>query len=157
MIAIKRCGWVNLKNPLYIDYHDKEWGIAQHNDNKLFELLILEGSQAGLSWEMILAKRQNYRKAFDNFDPTKVAKYDDTKFSKLIMNAGIVRNKLKIKSAIKNALVFLDIQNKYGSFDKFIWQYVNYQPIVNSYKTIDELPTKTKLSDTISKDLKKWV
>ncbi|MFK7779574.1 MAG: DNA-3-methyladenine glycosylase I [Candidatus Gracilibacteria bacterium] len=152
---MKRCEWVNLKNNLYRIYHDKEWGKAIHEDNKLFEMLILEGAQAGLSWETILKKRENYRKAFDNFDPKKIAKYDENKQIELLQNKGIIRNHLKIKSAIKNAKIFLELQKEFGSFDKYIWNFVKNKPIQNNFKLLNKLPSKTKLSKIISNNLKK--
>ncbi len=152
---INRCGWVNQKNKLYLEYHDQEWGIPVHNDEKLFEMLILEGAQAGLSWETVLKKRGNYRKAFNNFDVKKVAKYDEGKKTELLQNAGIIRNRLKITSAIQNAKVFLNIQKEFGSFDKYIWGFISHRPIQNKFKSLSELPAKTELSDSISKDLKK--
>lgn len=150
-----RCDWVKLENPLYVKYHDEEWGIPCFEDKKLFEMLILEGAQAGLSWETILNKRENYRKAFDNFDPLKISEYKEDKINELLANSGIVRNKLKINSAIKNAKVFLRIQTEIGSFNKYLWDFVDGKPIQNNFKTIQEIPAKTELSDTISKDLKK--
>lgn len=149
-----RCAWVS-KDQIYIDYHDYEWGKPVHDDNKLFEFLILETFQAGLSWITILKKRENFREAFDNFDFEKVAKYDDAKFDELINNAGIIRNKLKIKSAINNAKAFIEIRKEFGSFDNYIWGFVNYKPIINHWKTNDEIPATTELSDKLSKDLKK--
>jgi DNA-3-methyladenine glycosylase I len=151
----KRCRWVNAENKLHIKYHDEEWGVPTHNDKILFEMLILEGAQAGLSWETILNKRENYQKAFDNFDCEKIAKYNDAKQNELLQNQGIVRNKLKIKSAIKNAKVFLKIQKEFGSFDKYIWNFVNNKPIQNKFKSFSDLPANTELSDKISTDLKK--
>lgn len=151
---MERCEWVNLQNELYVQYHDEEWGVPVHDDLKLFEMLILEGAQAGLSWETILKKREHYRRAFDNFDPERVAVYDEFKEKELLNNVGIVRNRLKIKSAIRNAKIFLEIQKDYGSFDTYIWGFVNGTPIHNNVTFIDELPAKTELSDRISKDLK---
>ncbi|MBA7691399.1 DNA-3-methyladenine glycosylase 1 [subsurface metagenome] len=151
----KRCEWVNNQNDLYIKYHDEEWGIPVHNDRKLFEMLILEGAQAGLSWETVLKKRKNYKKAFDNFNPEKIAKYKKKKEAKLLQDAGIIRNRLKVKSSIQNAKVFLEIQKEFGSFDAYIWSFVNNKPIQNCCKSSSELPVKTELSDAISKDLKK--
>ena len=151
----KRCEWVNNQNDLYIKYHDEEWGIPVHNDRKLFEMLILEGAQAGLSWETVLKKRKNYKKAFDNFNPEKIAKYNKKKEAKLLQDAGIIRNRLKVKSSIQNAKVFLEIQKEFGSFDAYIWSFVNNKPIQNCCKSSSELPVKTELSDAISKDLKK--
>ncbi len=151
---LKRCAWVDLDNELYIEYHDKDWGVPVFDDRLLFEMLILEGAQAGLSWSTILKKRENYRVAFDNFKPELVAKYDEAKKEALLNNPGIIRNKRKIKSAIKNAKVFLEIQKEYGSFSKYIWSFVNEKPIQNDFKKISEVPAKTELSETISKDLK---
>jgi len=146
-----RCHWVNLKNPLYIKYHDEEWSKPKHNDKELFELLILESFQAGLSWECVLNKRENFRKAFDNFDIDKIIQYDEVKISELMRDSGIIRNKLKIKSAIKNSIIFKSIQKEYGSFDRYIWGFVENKIIKEDYK----LRTFSPLSDTISKDLKK--
>ena len=143
------------RTPLYMDYHDNEWGRPVHDDQKLFEMLILEGAQAGLSWETVLKKREAYREAFDGFDPSKVALYDDVKREELLANAGIIRNRLKINAAIINAKLFLDIVEKYGSFDKFIWAYVDNTPIVGHWETFEDMPLTTEISDKISKDLKK--
>ncbi len=151
---IKRCSWANPKNILYIDYHDNEWGVEKHDDNELFEMLILEGAQAGLAWETVLNKRYNYRIAFDNFDPKIVSNYDEQKYEELLQNKGIIRNRLKIRSAIRNAKVFIEIQKEFASFDSYIWAFVNGKPIVNSF-TKENAPAKTELSDIISKDLKK--
>ncbi len=151
---IKRCSWANPKNILYIDYHDNEWGVEKHDDNELFEMLILEGAQAGLAWETVLNKRDNYRIAFDNFDPKIVSNYDEQKYEELLQNKGIIRNRLKIKSAIRNAKVFIEIQKEFASFDNYIWAFVNGKPIVNSF-TKENATAKTELSDIISKDLKK--
>lgn len=150
-----RCAWTNLDNALYVRYHDEEWGVPTHDERALFEMLILEGAQAGLSWETILNKRENYRKAFDNFDPQKVAKYDNDKQNELLQDAGIVRNRLKIKSAIQNAKAFLEIQTEFGRFDSYIWGFVNHQTIVNHFESLADLPASTQLSEEISKDLKK--
>lgn len=141
--------------PLYEDYHDSEWGRPVHDDNKLFELLILEGAQAGLSWETVLKKREGYRAAFDGFDPRKVALYDEAKVAELLANASIIRNRLKINAAIVNAGLFLDIVKKYGSFDIFIWGYVDHNPVTGHWESFDNIPATTPLSDKISKDLKK--
>ncbi len=149
-----RCGWTTL-DPLYINYHDKEWGVPIHNESLLFEFLILEGAQAGLSWITILRKRDNYREAFDNFDPVKIAKYSDKKVEKLLKNEGIIRNRLKINAAVQNAKSFLEVQKEFGSFDKYIWRFVDGKPIINKWKSLKDVPAKTKLSDLISKDLKK--
>ena len=152
---MKRCTWVKPENKIYLEYHDNEWGVPVHDDQKLFEMLILEGAQAGLSWETVLKKRQNYRKAFDSFNPQKVARYDEAKQAELLQNAGIIRNRLKVKSAIQNARVFLEIQKEFGSFDAYIWNFVDNMPVQNKFRSISELPAKTELSDMISKDLKK--
>lgn len=151
----KRCAWVNLKNERYIKYHDQEWGVPVHDDRKLFEMIVLEGMQAGLSWETVLNKREAFKVAFDDFLPARVVKYDDAKIEELLQNKGIIRNRLKIKSAIKNARAFLSIQKEFGSFDKYIWGFVDNKPIINKYRTWKEIPAKTELSDAISKDLKK--
>ena len=144
-----RCSWVN-DNPLYIKYHDEEWGVASYDDKYLFEMLLLESFQAGLSWECILNKRENFRNAFDNFDYNKISKYDDIKIKKLLNNKGIIRNKLKINAIINNAKIFMDIQKEYGSFSKYIWKFTNNKQIVHS-----KLITSNSLSDKISKDLKR--
>ena len=140
---------------IYADYHDNEWGRPVHGDNKLYEMLILEGAQAGLSWETVLKKRESYREAFDGFDPHKVALYDDAKKEELMTNAGIVRNRLKINAAVTNAKLFLEIAEKYGSFDAFIWAYVDNKPIVGHRDILGDTPVTTPISDKISKDLKK--
>ena len=150
----QRCPWPS-DDKLMIKYHDNEWGVPLHNDRKLFEFLILEGFQAGLSWRTILYKRENFRKAFDNFDFNKVAKYDRRKINSLLKDEGIIRNKLKIKGAITNAKAFLQIRKELGTFDKYIWSFVNGKPIHNKFKSLKELPARTKLSDKISDDLKK--
>jgi DNA-3-methyladenine glycosylase I len=150
----KRCQWAG-SDPLYIEYHDKEWGVPVHDDRKIFEMLVLEGAQAGLNWLTVLRKRENYRKAFDNFDPRKVAKYDGEKFQKLLATEGIIRNKLKIRSAIQNARAFLEVQKEFGSFDAYIWQFVGGRPICNSWKSLSELPAQTAESESMSNDLKR--
>jgi DNA-3-methyladenine glycosylase I len=149
---MNRCGWA--KDALMIKYHDKEWGVPVHDDRKLFEMLILEGAQAGLTWLTILKRRENYRKAFDNFDPHKVSEYDTKDINRLLKNAGIIRNKLKIKSSINNAKRFLETQKEFGSFDKYLWSFVDYTPIINNYKNLASIPPSTSLSDKLSKDLK---
>jgi len=149
-----RCPWPS-DDKLMIKYHDKEWGVPLHNDRKLFEFLILEGFQAGLSWRTILYKRENFRKAFDNFDFNKVAKYDKKKINSLLKDAGIVRNKLKVEGAVANAKAFLQVRKEFGTFDKYIWSFVNGKPIQNKFKSLKELPARTKLSDKISDDLRK--
>lgn len=151
---MKRCDWA-IGNELDTLYHDTEWGKPVHDDKKLFEMLVLESMQAGLNWSTILKKRDSLTKAFDNWDYKKIARYDDQKFEELLHNPGIIRHKLKIKAAINNANCFLAIQNEWGSFDQFIWQFVNHQPIINNWSTISEVPSSTELSDTISKALKK--
>ena len=148
-----RCGWSTTEK--YHDYHDKEWGRPSHDDRHLFEMLILEGMQAGLSWLTILNKREAFRKAFDNFDPVKVAKYGEKKIDELLNNAAIVRNKLKVNAAVTNARAFLEVQKEFGSFDKYIWSYVDGKPIQNHFKNMTDIPATTALSDKISKDLKK--
>ena len=150
----QRCEW-GTSSALYIEYHDMEWGVPVHDERKLFEFLILEGAQAGLSWSTILNKRQAYMQAFDNFEPAKVASYDDTRVQQLLTNSGIVRNRLKIQAAIQNARSFLEIQDQYGSFDTYIWQFVDGKPVQNSWKSLQEIPATTKESDAISKELKK--
>jgi len=150
----KRCGW-SAKDALYVKYHDEEWGVPVYDDAKLFEFLILETFQAGLSWITVLRKRENFRKAFDNFDYKKIANYNDDKFNELIQDVGIIRNKLKIKATITNAVAFMKIQNEFGSFSNYIWKFINGKPIVNKWKSLAEIPAKTALSDAISKDLKK--
>tara|TARA_Y100000310_G_C20679161_1_gene814870 strand:- start:1561 stop:2112 length:552 start_codon:yes stop_codon:yes gene_type:complete len=152
---MKRCEWAPLKNELYLKYHDNEWGVPVHDDKKLFEMLILEGAQAGLSWSTILKKRENYRKAFDDWDFRKVAKYGERKVASLMKDAGIVRNRLKIASAIRNARVFIEIRKEFGSFDKYIWRFVNGKIVKNNVRKMNDLPAKTGLSDKISKDLRK--
>ena len=154
-VLLKRCDWLNLENPEYVKYHDKEWGVPIHNDRKLFEMLILEGAQAGLSWSTVLKKRENYRKAFDNFDYEKIATYKAKKVSELLKNEGIIRNKLKIESTITNAKIFIKIRQEYKTFDKYLWSFVKNRPIKNKVKTLKDLPNRTEISDTISKDLKK--
>jgi len=149
-----RCEWGTVSQ-IYIDYHDNEWGVPIHDDRTLFEFLILEGAQAGLSWETVLKKRENYRKAFSNFDPVKVSRYGDKKVEALMGNKGIIRNRLKITSAINNAKRFLEVRKEFGSFDTYIWQFVNGKPITNRFKSIQEIPATTKESDAMSKDLKK--
>jgi len=149
-----RCEWCG-DDPLYVEYHDTEWGVPVHDDRKLFEMLILEGAQAGLNWLTILKKRENYRKAFDNFEAKKIAKYDKAKVAQLLADAGIVRNRLKITAAIQNARAFLEVQKEFGSFDRYLWQFVGGKPKINQWKTFKELPPKTAESDAMSKDLKK--
>lgn len=154
VILMKRCDWCK-ENELYIKYHDEEWGVPLHDDIKQFEFLVLESAQAGLSWLTVLKKRENYRKAYDNFDPMKVSKYRDGKIDELVGNAGIIRNIKKIEASINNAGRFIEVQKEYGSFDKYIWRFVDYKPVINTWKDISEIPAKTGLSDEISGDLKK--
>ena len=149
-----RCKWAG-KDPLYMEYHDTEWGVPLYDDDKLFEFLILETFQAGLSWITVLRKRENFRKAFDGFDYKKIANYNAAKFDELLQNAGIIRNRLKIKATISNAVSFMEIQKEFGSFSKYIWGFTNGKPIKNSWESMEEVPANTSLSDTISKDLKK--
>ncbi len=151
---IARCGWVT-SDPLYIEYHDKEWGVPVYDDAKLFEFLLLEFFQAGLSWLTILKKRENFRKAFDGLDYKQIAKYDDKKVEQLLNDKGIIRNKLKINAAISNAAAFMNVQEEFGSFSKYIWSFVDGKPIQNRFKSLKEVPANTPLSDKISKDLKK--
>lgn len=152
---IIRCSWASADDQLYIDYHDHEWGIPLHDDDKLFEFLILEGFQAGLSWITILRKRENFRKAFDDFQATKIVKYDAEKISELMNNAGIIRNRLKIEGAIINARIFLEIQAEYGSFNQYIWQFTEGQIIDNQWISMKDVPAITNISNLMSKTLKK--
>jgi DNA-3-methyladenine glycosylase I len=151
--TIVRCAWSG-NDPLYQAYHDREWGGPVHDDRRLFEMLILEGAQAGLSWITILRKRENYRKAFDGFDPKKVSRYTKTRVARLMHNEGIVRNRLKIESTILNAKAFLAVQKEFGSFDKYVWQFVHGKPLVNHRRSLREIPASTPESDALSKDLK---
>jgi DNA-3-methyladenine glycosylase I len=148
-----RCAWI--ADPLMMKYHDEEWGVPLHDDRKLFEFMLLDAFQAGLSWKTILNKRENFRKAFDNFDPQKIAKYNEEKYESLMADTGIVRNRAKIQATISNAKAFLIIQKEFGTFDKYIWSFVDHQPKMNSWKSLAELPAKTELSDLMSKDLTK--
>lgn len=150
----KRCEWCNGEK-IYQEYHDTEWGRPVKDDKTFFEFLILEGAQAGLSWITILKRREGYRKAFSDFDVLKVSRYSEKKIQKLILDEGIIRNRLKIRSAVKNAKVFIEIQKEFGSFSKYIWGFVGGKPVKNHFETINDLPAKTELSDKISKDLKK--
>ena len=150
----QRCFWVG-NDPLYIEYHDTEWGVPVYEDDKLFEFLILETFQAGLSWITVLKKRENFRKALDDFNYQKIAKYDEEKYEELLQNEGIIRNKLKIKATITNAQLFIKVQEEFGSFSKYIWDFTNGKPITNKFEKKEEVPATTELSDAISKDLKK--
>ncbi|MBD3343934.1 MAG: DNA-3-methyladenine glycosylase I [Chitinivibrionales bacterium] len=153
---INRCSWAG-DDPVYIDYHDNEWGIPVHDDKKLFEMLILEGFQAGLSWITILKRRENFRTAFDNWDWNKIARYDTKDFDRLMNDAGIIRNRLKIKSAINNAQRFIEVRKEFGTFDRYMWQFTNYTTSrpPKPWKSWEEIPARTKESDAMSKDLKK--
>jgi DNA-3-methyladenine glycosylase I len=152
-MTLTRCPWCT-SNPIYINYHDTEWGIPVHDDQKLFEFLILEGAQAGLSWLTILKKREGYNKAFSNFEVIKVARFSEKKIEKLIQNPQIIRNKLKIRSAVSNAQNFIKIQEEFGSFSNYSWQFVDEKPIVNKWKELKNIPANSKESDRFSKDLK---
>ncbi len=151
---MKRCDWAN-SNPLETEHHDKEWGVPVHDDRMLFEMLILESAQSGLSWATILQKRQGYLNAFDNFDAHKISKYTDKKVEELLQDIKIVRHKLKIKATIENAKIFLNIQSKHGSFDTYIWSFVDGKPVKNSWRKLSDVPTNTPVSEAMSKDLKK--
>ncbi|MBU8916779.1 DNA-3-methyladenine glycosylase I [Bacillus sp. FJAT-29953] len=151
---MNRCGWVN-QDPLYIDYHDHEWGVPVQDDRLLFEYLNLEGAQAGLSWYTILKKRENYRRAFDNFEAKKIVLYDEQKIEELLHNEGIVRNRLKINAVIGNAKAFLKVVEEFGSFSSYIWSFVDGKPMVNHFKEMKDVPATTEISDKLSKDLKK--
>jgi DNA-3-methyladenine glycosylase I len=148
----KRCPWCGT-DPLYVRYHDTEWGVPVHDDQKHFEFLVLESAQAGLSWLTVLRKRENYRKAFDGFDFVKIASYDDKKLDELLLNPGIIRNRLKLKASISNAQKFMDVVKEYGSFDNYIWSFTDHKTIYNHNKTLSDVPAKTELSDRLSKDL----
>lgn len=150
-MTVRRCGWANPANPLYLNYHDLEWGVPCHDELRLFEMLNLEGAQAGLSWETVLNKRENYRLAFDEWNADKIATYDKAKIEQLMQNAGIIRNRLKIQAAISNAKAYLQMRQEFGGLNAYLWAYVNGQPIINSGERI----VTTALSDQISKDLKK--
>ena len=154
MRQMQRCEWVGNES-IYIKYHDKEWGVPVYTDRKLFEMLLLEGAQAGLSWITILNKRNNYREAFDRFDPNKISRYNQRKIEALLRNPGIVRNRLKVKAAVLNARAYLDIKEKEGKFSDFLWQFVDGCPIVNNWASIKQVPAKTPVSDDMSKELKK--
>jgi DNA-3-methyladenine glycosylase I len=150
---LRRCAWP--KSPIMLKYHDKEWGVPIHNDRKLFEFIVLDGMQAGLSWETILKKRAAYKKVFLNFNPKKVSKFNAKKVEALLQNPGIIRNRLKIESAITNARAFLKVKREFGTFDRYIWSFVGGKPIVNKWKSLKEIPCKTRISDAMSEDLKK--
>lgn len=152
--TIHRCPWVDMRKPDYVRYHDTEWGVPVHDDRLLFEFLILEGAQAGLSWYTVLRKRENYRSAFDGFDPEKIAGYDDRKVSQLLENPGIIRNKAKIRAAIDNARRFIEVRDEFGSFDAYIWRFVDGKPIVNELRDLGDYPATSSESDALSKDLR---
>ncbi|MCY4029759.1 MAG: DNA-3-methyladenine glycosylase I [Acidobacteria bacterium] len=148
-----RCAW-GASHPLYVPYHDTEWGVPLHDDRRIFEHLVLEGAQAGLSWLTVLKKRDAYRRAFDGFDPRRVARYGDAQIARLLADASIIRNRLKIRSAVTNARAFLDVQEEFGTFDRYVWQFVGGRPKQNAWRTLDEVPARTAESDTMSKDLR---
>lgn len=157
MSAKKRCSWPGqdpVKDTLMLNYHDTEWGAPLHDDRKLFEFLVLDAFQAGLNWSIILKKRENFRKAFSNFDPAKIAKFDKKRVAKLLKNDGIIKNRLKIEATVSNAQKFLEVKKEFGSFDRYIWQFTDYQTMQNGYKALKQLPAKTKESDAMSQDLK---
>jgi DNA-3-methyladenine glycosylase I len=150
----KRCGWVSESNSLMLEYHDREWGVPVHSDNKHFEFLILEGAQAGLSWSIVLNKREGYRRAFSEFDPRKVARYTEKRIQKLLLDPGIIRNRQKIEAAVRNARAFLAIQKEFGSFDAYSWRFVGGEPKVNRWRVMKQIPATSTESDALSKDLK---
>ncbi len=154
MAQKKRCQWSTGGNDLYVEYHDHEWGVPVHDDVKHFEFLILEGAQAGLSWATVLNKREAYRKAFAGFDPQKVARFSRRKIESLLKNPGIIRNRLKVNASVTNAKAFLKVQEKFGSFDAYVWQFVDQKPVQNRWKSMEQLPATTPVSDVLSKDLK---
>lgn len=151
---MQRCTWAG-SDPLYLDYHDREWGVPVFDDRQLFEMLILEGAQAGLSWITVLRKRENYRQAFDQFDPEKIIKYDTRRVEELLRNEGIIRNRLKVDSVIKNAQAYFEVSAEFGAFSKYIWSFVGHAPRINHWKSLKELPASTAQSDEMSRDLKK--
>jgi len=152
---VKRCDWAPPANKTYLDYHDREWGVPVHDDLRLFEMLLLEGAQAGLSWLTILKRRETYRLAYDGFDPLKMARWDEAKVAELLKDPGIIRNKLKVAAAITNAAAYLQVVEEFGSFDEFIWSFVGGQPLQNSWQTVDQIPATTAESDQMSKELKR--
>lgn len=154
-MTIVRCGWAKEPNRAMMDYHDQEWGIPTHDEQELFELLVLESMQAGLSWSIILAKRDTFREAYDAFDYQKIAKYDEIKIAELLENPGVIRHRLKIQATINNAKAYQEIQAEFGSFDAYIWSFVDQQPVINHWQTLAEVPATTELSTKISKELKK--
>ncbi len=152
---MERCKWVPVDDTLYIEYHDREWGVPSHDEDKLFEFLLLEGAQAGLSWRTILHKRESYRRAYDNFVPAKVSEYDESKVASLLSDEGIIRNRLKISASVTNAKLFLAVAEEFGSFGSYLWGFVNGRQIDFRRKTVEEVPARTDLSDSLSRDLKK--
>ena len=154
MRAGERCPWPG-SDPLYVRYHDEEWGVPLHDDRMLFEFLLLDGAQAGLSWLTILKKRENYRRAFDGFDPARVARYGESKIARLLADPGIVRNRLKIASAVRNARMFLEVTDEFGTFDRYVWQFVSGRPKRNRFKTVSEVPARSAESDAMSQDLRR--
>jgi DNA-3-methyladenine glycosylase I len=154
-MSVKRCDWAEDQFDEYVTYHDEEWGVPVHEDQVLFEFLILEGAQAGLSWSTILKRREGYRQSFGDFDPEKVAQFDENKIQELLQFEGIIRNKLKVRSAVANAQKFLEIQNEFGSFDAYVWEFVGGEPIINHWESMKEVPANTAESDALAKDLKK--
>ena len=153
MGELRRCGWGGLSDPLYRAYHDEEWGVPVHDDRVIFEFLVLEGAQAGLSWGTVLRKRENFRRAFEGFDPSRVARFDKRKVRQLMDDPGIIRNRLKLDSAIKNAKAFLEVQKEFGSFDSYLWRFVGGRTKVNKWRTLKEIPPKTPESEAMSRDL----
>jgi len=154
-VATKRCGWVNVSDALMIDYHDREWGVPVHDDRRHFEFLVLEAAQAGLSWAIVLKKREGYRRAFSEFDPQKVARYTDKRIDKLTLDPSIIRNRMKIASAVRNARQFLAVQDEFGSFDSYCWRFVDGRPRLNRWNSMKGIPATSAESDAFSKDLKK--
>jgi len=152
--TIKRCSWVSVDNPLMLQYHDREWGVPVHDDRKHFEFLVLEGAQAGLSWTIVLQKREGYRRAFDEFDPEKVARFSGRRIEKLALDSAIIRNRMKIEAAVRNARAFLKIQEEFGSFDSYSWRFVDGRPKLNRWKTMRQIPATSPESDAFSRDLK---
>jgi len=155
MATLSRCAWVPLDDPLYIAYHDQEWGTPVHDDHLLFEFLVLEGAQAGLNWGLILRKRESYRAAYDNFDPARIAHYDDARIAALLANPGIVRNRLKVNASIQNARACLKVQDEFGSLDAYLWRFVGGKPIRNNWTTLAQIPAQTPEAEAMSKDLRK--
>src|SRR5919108_2424913 len=153
--TIKRCSWVGVDDPLMVEYHDREWGVPVHNDRKHFEFLMLEGAQAGLSWSIVLKKREGYRRAFDGFDPEQVARFSARRIEKLVLNPEIIRNRMKIEAAVRNARAFLKVQEEFGSFDCYCWRFVGGEPKVNRWKNLRQIPATSPESDAFSKDLKR--